>query len=199
MNPSEAGVAEGFQRQYTLDDFRGNLRVRLKNVEIPELHAQHEQLVELIVRLYGEVRKLQKETPNEQSIASLRTTLQELKSYASRHFREEETFMTRIRYPGMNAHLEAHRQFVQSLLALEARLWQESISFVVDLLHLVVEWLFAHINQMDMGYALFAKSATHPKSNKSVPLTVNEMSPVTRVPPSSTPTRSESETSFRES
>ncbi|MBF0260986.1 MAG: hemerythrin family protein [Magnetococcales bacterium] len=159
----QAPQGDGFQRHFSLEEFRANMRARLKDVEIPALHGQHEQLVELIVRLYGEVRTLQKETPDTDSVASLRGTLQELKSYATRHFQEEEAFMHRINYPGVTAHCEAHRVFVKSLLDLEARIWRESISFVVDLLHLVVGWLFQHINQLDMGYARFSKGGVLPK------------------------------------
>lgn len=160
----QAPQVDGFQRHFSLEEFRANMRARLKDVEIPALHGQHEQLVELIVRLYGEVRKLQKETPDPDSVASLRGTLQDLKSYATRHFQEEEAFMHRINYPGVAAHVEAHRVFVKTLLDLEARIWRESISFVVDLLHLVVGWLFQHINQLDMGYARFSKGGESPKA-----------------------------------
>ncbi|MEO5347112.1 MAG: bacteriohemerythrin [Magnetococcus sp. YQC-9] len=148
---------DGFQRRFSLEDFRESMRIRLKNVAIPALHAQHENLVELIVKLYAEVRKLQRDPPGSESLASLRTTLDELKNYATRHFQEEEAFMRKIQYPGFEPHRQAHQLFVKSVLDLEARIWQESVSYVIDLLHLVVGWLFQHINQLDMAYARFSR------------------------------------------
>ncbi|MEO5347425.1 MAG: hemerythrin domain-containing protein [Magnetococcus sp. YQC-9] len=161
--------------QFTLEDFRRSIHARLKNVTIPAMHAQHEQLVELMVPLYAEVRKLQKGAPDSESVTSLRHTLRELKEYAKRHFQEEEAFMSRIHYPHLAAHADAHQVFVKSLLDLEARIWQESIVYVVDLFHLVIGWLFQHINQMDMDYARFSNGG-----NKDQPSCRPMASPVTQ-------------------
>ncbi|MBF0214470.1 MAG: bacteriohemerythrin [Magnetococcales bacterium] len=167
-------ISDGFQRNFTVDDFRHTLEARLRDVGIPSLHSQHQRLVELIVLLYAEVRTLQKETPREENLASLRNTLDALKEYALRHFQEEERFMQSIQFPDFQAHQSAHHLFVKTLLNLETRMWHDSISYVVDLLHLVVGWLFQHINQLDMVYARFSKgeklTSTHNLFQASSPV-----------------------------
>ncbi|MBF0340316.1 MAG: hemerythrin family protein [Magnetococcales bacterium] len=150
-------TTEGFQREFSIEDFRANMHARLRDVSIPLLHAQHKRLVEIMVLLYAEVKRLQKDAPTQESHTSLRATLDELKNYATRHFQEEEGFMQKMQFPGFAAHQEAHRVFVRSVLSLENRIWQESVSYVIDLLHLVVGWLFQHINQMDMAYARYSR------------------------------------------
>ncbi|MEO5372526.1 MAG: hemerythrin family protein [Magnetococcus sp. DMHC-1] len=113
-----------------------------------------------MVSLYGEVRKLQKGVPSEKQPASLRATVDELKRYATNHFREEEAFMKQTGFPDLPGHIVSHEAFVKSLLEVEHRMWNESISYVIELQHLIVGWLFEHINLMDMAYARFSRGET---------------------------------------
>ncbi|MBF0175574.1 MAG: hemerythrin family protein [Magnetococcales bacterium] len=149
--------SDGFLRVFTVDDFRQSMRSRLRHVGVPDMHAQHEGLVEIMVSLYSEVKKLQKGVPGQEEHDSLRATINELKRYATKHFQEEEAFMRRIAFPGLEPQIAAHQAFVKSLLEVEKRMWEESISYVIDLQHLVVGWLFEHINLMDMAYGRFSR------------------------------------------
>lgn len=151
---------DGFLRVYTVEDFRANMNARLRNIGLPDLHKEHVRLVEIMVELYAEVRKLQKASPGQEDKVTLRTVIDELKSYAAKHFANEEKFMAEITFPGLAQHKEAHKLFVAKLLEIETRMWKQSISYVVDLLHLLVGWLFEHINQMDMAYVRFHRGET---------------------------------------
>ncbi|MBF0423478.1 MAG: hemerythrin family protein [Magnetococcales bacterium] len=147
----------GFQRIFTVEDFRKNMLGRLRDIGIPDLHQEHIRLVEIMVELYAEVKKLQKETPGQQDMDNLRKVIEELKGYATEHFKHEISFMTSIKFPELAAHQAAHQLFVEQLLLTEKRLWQESISYAVELMHMVVGWLFEHINQVDTRYVRFSR------------------------------------------
>ncbi|MBF0190866.1 MAG: hemerythrin domain-containing protein [Magnetococcales bacterium] len=152
-----SSVPDDLQRDVSLDTFRSNLLGRLRDIGIPGLHGQHTQLVEIMVVLYAQMRRLQKKAPDPQDLDALREAILALKRYAIQHFHDEEGFMETLRFPDLHAHRQAHQVFIQSLLTLEQRIWQESVSYIVDLMHLVIGWLFQHINQMDMAYARFAR------------------------------------------
>ncbi|MBF0273385.1 MAG: hemerythrin family protein [Magnetococcales bacterium] len=144
-----------FNQGFTVEDFRRNMNSRLKNVGVALLHDQHKRLVEILVKLYIGVRNLQKSAPNHENSTYLYNVIDELKDYALKHFRNEEEFMRKIKYSYIAEHMEAHKIFVESLLGLEKRMRQESVSYIIDLLHLVIGWLFQHINHMDMSYSKF--------------------------------------------
>ncbi|MBF0427112.1 MAG: hemerythrin domain-containing protein [Magnetococcales bacterium] len=148
---------ESFSRVLTPEDFRRSMLARLRNVGIPTLHDHHKDLVEIMVLLYAEVKRLQHAAPGKEDHAALRRAIDRLKDYANQCFREEEKRMREAHFPGIQAHLDAHHSFIDALLEVEGRLWRESATYVVDLLHLVVGWLFDHVNLLDMTFARFTR------------------------------------------
>ncbi|NGZ27744.1 MAG: hemerythrin family protein [Magnetococcales bacterium] len=139
------------------EEFRLQLQPRMRQVAVPSFHDQHLQLLSIITRLYGVMRIFQRRRPSQEEYQRLFNVLDELKTYAVFHFGDEEAYMQENRFPGLQIHQESHRRFVAKLLKIEAKVRNESSVFVVDLLHMVVSWLFDHINQMDMQYSKFAQ------------------------------------------
>ena len=137
----------------TVDEFQDRLLRRLRPVQVPAMHNEHIGLVKIIVRLFGCVKQLQKASPSAAEQTLLENTLDELKAYALHHFKNEEKFMQEIAYPHLEAHKKIHIKFVNVLLSLEEKIHKESIVYVIDLLHLVISWLFDHINTHDMQYS----------------------------------------------
>ncbi|MBF0153804.1 MAG: hemerythrin domain-containing protein [Magnetococcales bacterium] len=191
---------DGFLRVFSLEDFRQTMYARLRDVGIPALHGQHVGLVEIMVSLYGEVKKLQKAAPGKEDLVTLRRAIDELKSYATRHFQEEEAYMKNMEFPAVHSHIAAHQAFVGGLLEVENRIWKESVSYVIDLLHLIVGWLFEHINQMDMVYARFSRGekVTVPPLARSAPVALPAQP---KAPDGKTPDgrKSASQAEFRDS
>ena len=142
-----------FVRDYTIQAFKDNLYSRLREVKVAKFHQQHQTLIEILTELYGQIQYLQQHRPTPEKEQALANVLDKLKQYAAKHFQEEEKFMAKMNFPGLKNHILAHRKFVATLTALEKQIWQESITYVVDLLQLVVTWLFEHINHMDMQYS----------------------------------------------
>ncbi|MEO5376542.1 MAG: hemerythrin domain-containing protein [Magnetococcus sp. DMHC-6] len=158
-----------------IEDFRKNLFKRLRNIAVPQFQLEHEGLLEIIIEVYAHVKKLQMHAPEPGDIKALTATLDHLKQYAGRHFRSEEVFMEKNQFTELDIHRRAHQKFVQALLELEEKIHQKSVSYVIDLLHLVMGWLFDHINQMDTRYSkAFLGQSLSPAVCKTVVPPLNE-------------------------
>ncbi len=177
-----SATQNGFMRVYTVEDFRTNMYARLRDIGLPNLHKEHIRLVDIMVELYSEVRKLQKVAPGQEDLVALRSVIDELKGYATKHFANEHTFMTEIKFPGLAQHNEAHKRFVRKLLEIEERIWKQSVSYVVDLLHLLVGWLFEHINQMDMAYVRYSRGEVVKEIPKPAAVVAPSRQPAPRKP-----------------
>lgn len=160
-NATDPTNSKGFVRAFTVDDFKRQLHGRLRRINVTKFHDQHVGLIDIISELYGQVQVLQRGRPSAQENEKLNHILQKLKDYTLMHLGEEEQFMREANFPGYDAHVKAHKQFVDALLKVEKQIQEQSVSYVVDLQHLVVSWLFAHINRMDTQYDRFAAGESY--------------------------------------
>ncbi|MGN7613657.1 bacteriohemerythrin [Magnetococcales bacterium HHB-1] len=172
-SPSQPS-SNAFNRDLDVNTFRSQLMRRLRQVAVPDFHRQHERLIDLIAEVYIQVKALQKRSPTEDDLLQLEKELQALKGYAASHFAEEEAFMKKIGFKGLEGHILEHRRFVAGLEEKERLMKEESVSYAIDLLHLVVNWLFDHINRMDMQYSRFSQG----ESYEAKPVEVNKERPV---------------------
>jgi hemerythrin len=86
--------------------------------------------------------------------------LEFLESYTKKHFADEEQYMISINYPGLADQKRAHQSFIERFAKLKSD-FQESgsnILVILDANQLVVEWLTAHISNMDKKIGEFALS-----------------------------------------
>ncbi|MBF0124889.1 MAG: bacteriohemerythrin [Magnetococcales bacterium] len=141
----------------SIEKFRDSLQARLRDVKVSSFHQQHLALIDYIAELYGCVQELQRHAPTDTDKQTIERVIGKLKGYVLKHFQEEEEYMHRVGFVGLEHHVRAHRRFVESVLAAEQRIWRESVTYVVELLHLTVGWLFDHINNVDMLYTRAAQ------------------------------------------
>ncbi|MBF0310734.1 MAG: bacteriohemerythrin [Magnetococcales bacterium] len=146
-----------FTRDLSREEFQGMLMGRLRLIKVDRFHQEHITLIGIITDLYANVRNLQRQKPGPREMKALDEVLDRLKGYATFHFQAEEDFMAQHKFPGLDAHIQAHRRFVEALLKVEDRMRKESVTHVLDLMHMTVGWLFDHINQVDMQYSRFVE------------------------------------------
>ncbi len=84
--------------------------------------------------------------------------LDEMAEEVAEHFENEETLMRSLRYPGYQAHRQAHVELKQELVQLrDGLLTREDhegfIRGVIGLMAHLQSWLINHIIQMDKDYA----------------------------------------------
>lgn len=82
-----------------------------------------------------------------------------LTEYTEFHFREEERWMARYQYPGMNGHKEIHERFKADVAVAAQNALREGVSSVVviQVIEDLGDWVRDHIKRMDVELGKFLK------------------------------------------
>ena len=155
---------DAFLRQVRFEDEEGArpLVTWGKDLEfgIPAIDDEHKRLMDLANRVYVMVKTV--DDP-----VVLKNAFTELRSYASRHFSDEEAFMTRIGYPDAAEHRAQHQTFIERLDALAEDYRTGAPIRGIDVIGLLGNWWQGHIKGSDGKVAEFAaarKSGNSPRT-----------------------------------
>lgn len=117
-----------------------------------------EQHKELFIR-YNSLISACKEGKGRDAILPL---LDFMVEYVSRHFAEEEQFMTRYDYPERKEHMEQHKELFKHVNEVYKELQDKgaTVAVVTSVNHTMFNWLLRHVKQVDvkLGRFLSAKS-----------------------------------------
>ena len=124
------------------------------SVGIPELDADHKQLIRVINQLATDANAAGR-------LGAVRQSLFALLRYAEFHFAREEKVMAACRHFGIEEHKREHRDFVDRIGELNRRFDQDpdGSAQVVneDLLQFLQDWLNHHILIEDKAYKIAAE------------------------------------------
>jgi hemerythrin len=117
-------------------------------IGVSEIDAQHQEL-------FSRLDRLQKSILNGEGKDQLADTIAFLVTYTLRHFKTEEEFQKRCRYPHLAMHAAEHRIFEKELIDLEERLYREGPTENLANLtsNVLYQWLIQHICQFDKAVA----------------------------------------------
>ena len=115
------------------------------SVQIWEIDEQHKKLVSCINRLHqAMLDKKGKELHKE--------IIDEMCTYAARHFALEEMYMHRFKYADWEKHQQEHELFAREAADLKARADRGGLILTVVMLSFLKDWLKNHILGTDMKY-----------------------------------------------
>lgn len=83
-----------------------------------------------------------------------------LDDYTKQHFRDEEAYMAKIKYPDIEEQKTLHKNFINELAKLKAD-YKESggnITLIINANQMIVDWLTKHISTMDKKIGTYAKT-----------------------------------------
>lgn len=83
-----------------------------------------------------------------------------LDDYTKQHFKDEEAYMTKIKYPDIAEQKKLHQGFIQELAKLKKD-YQESggnITVIINANQMIVNWLTKHISTVDKKIGAYAKT-----------------------------------------
>lgn len=123
-----------------LIDWSDSLSV--KNVELDE---QHKKIISIINNLHY---ALLKRRGNE----ILDDILEELVDYTKVHFSAEERLFETLEYPGAEAHIAQHREFVNKISSFKWDLEKGRVTLSIDVMEYLVSWFLGHIQRVDQEY-----------------------------------------------
>lgn len=115
------------------------------SVGVPELDDDHRRLVGVINRVLESERRGE----------SVQWAIQELTSYANEHFAREERLMAEAGYPGLDAHREQHRAFIEWLTSVKTAYGADAETrhyLAKTVREYLQNWLTDHIMETDMDY-----------------------------------------------
>jgi hemerythrin len=130
------------------------------SVGIEELDDQHKNLVEMVNRMHEAIH----ERHGSEAVQSI---LAELANYTVIHFAVEEALMRLLDYPDYEEHFAIHKELVDQVLYLQAKVASGKTAVSFELLHFLKTWLTKHILQEDMAYSEFFINAGASKKRKS--------------------------------
>ena len=130
-----------------MTQFKWNDRYRTGLILIDE---QHQKLFELInnlnLAIYAENGK-----------ELLDNVLKELLEYVFHHFKVEEEFLSKNKYPDFRLHRTEHDSLTKNLLELRGKYKTGNRSIASELSNFLKSWLIIHILQSDMKFAKYVK------------------------------------------
>jgi|Deesub1362A_J573_1020465.scaffolds.fasta_scaffold24008_2 hemerythrin len=89
----------------------------------------------------------------------VRETIKFLEEYAIMHFSTEENYMKRYNYPDYDSHKIDHQNFMKIINNIKEDFEREGagVALVVNINHMIVEWLHKHIRRVDKALAKFLR------------------------------------------
>ena len=121
------------------------------SVKVKKFDDQHKKLVELVNQLHDAMKA-------GQGNAMLGVVLQQLISYTSSHFADEEKTMQAHGFPGLAAHKVEHEKLVAQVLDLQKKFQAGSAMLTLTVLNFLKDWLITHIKGVDQKYGEFLSS-----------------------------------------
>ena len=132
LKPAEERTAPVFTEQY------------LTGISLVD--KEHKELF----RIIGEVYRVMTDEMAFDKYDEIVTLLEELKEYTKFHFQDEELYMERIHYAGLEAQKRAHNAFVARLEEMDLEHIDENQQETLeDMMEFLSEWLVNHILNSD--------------------------------------------------
>jgi hemerythrin len=116
------------------------------NVNIKVIDSQHQELVNIINRLFNAISMRE----GDKVIASI---LDALMSYTKTHFALEERLLQQANYADFVAHKQEHAKLIEQLDQLCKKHLIEEQPIYFEMLRFLKKWLKDHINGVDKGYS----------------------------------------------
>ena len=123
-----------------------------------QLDADHREIFELINEFRYQTMVDSNGTADTSEIRFLEMVLDDLIAYIERHFSNEEEYMRRMDYPGLDDHLSIHGEFREKLMTVRAELEQGKAGLVKDMSVFLDHWWYDHILKEDKAYFKFSNS-----------------------------------------
>ncbi|QOX65620.1 bacteriohemerythrin [Anoxybacterium hadale] len=123
------------------------------SVGVGSIDQQHQKLFDMANQLF-EAGK------NNKSKEFISPLLGFLDDYTKKHFKDEESYMLSINYPGFEGQKKMHADFIGALAKLKKE-YEESGGNIIVILNanqMVVDWLLKHISVEDKKIGVFANS-----------------------------------------
>lgn len=130
------------------------------------IDKQHKELVKIVNDLYASFLDNQEDKLS----VAFENSILRARDYVNYHFDTEEKIMKALNYPGMNDHINEHRQFQIAISELFVKLQNKdnlNIKFLTKkLLMFLKDWLLNHIVETDQRFVAECATILRQKVDK---------------------------------
>lgn len=120
-----------------------------------EMDDNYKKLFEYINNII-EVQSKKKKDPNE-----LIDALIELMEFVKYHFKNEEAFLTKFKYPEFEEHTKDHRKFTKKIQTFRRWISDDPSNFTEDMISYLKGWIINHIHEYDIKYGPYIRLNTY--------------------------------------
>lgn len=118
---------------------------------VEDMNQQHKQLLKLMA-------KLQSQNEKKAGRDAITQTLTELGSWTTRHFKEEEAYMERMKYPDLKSHSLIHKNLLEKFAEHQSSFQKSGkAELPASFFSFLSLWLSSHILGIDMKYGHHAR------------------------------------------
>jgi hemerythrin len=86
------------------------------------------------------------------------TLLIRINDYMNEHFHNEEDFLKRHNYPGLESHRNAHKAITEKVHEFELRIRESEDLPVSELTGFMLEWIYDHIMKTDKAFVEYIRT-----------------------------------------
>lgn len=118
------------------------------SVNVKEIDDQHKKLIDLINKLYDEMK-------NGHGKEALSGVLKELVDYTKYHFQAEEKLLSKYNFPNFAAHKKEHEELTKKVEEINEKIASGKMVISSSVLTFLKDWLNNHILVEDKGYSSY--------------------------------------------
>lgn len=118
------------------------------SVGVPQLDEDHK-------RLLGILNDIEDHQDDDVKSEPISLIIEQVREYASSHFRREELYMQSIAYPGYDDHKRSHKQFMEKTAALCIDVMNQKQDTPKDIHQFLCTWVTEHTLREDQRYKAF--------------------------------------------
>lgn len=116
------------------------------SVNEASLDSHHQQLFSVLNSVYENVM-------SSRELDCVLPKIDELSSYTSYHFSEEEQYMRKNGFSEIEDHIAEHRKFTQTIESLRTRYHNNDLDVSKELIIVLGDWLLQHVLKEDQKYS----------------------------------------------
>ena len=118
---------------------------------VPQLDEDHRRLIQTL----NFIEAHQDDDVRSEAIS---VVIEQIREFASHHFRHEEEYMLRIDYPEYHAHKEQHKLFKGTIAALCIDVMNHKKTAPKEIYHYLSDWVINHLLRTDKQIQAFTEA-----------------------------------------
>lgn len=120
------------------------------SVDVPELDECQKEL-------FAKFNTLIELKTNKADAKAVTNMISDINDFSKMYFSKEERILRKRKYPDLETHSKAHRQFIKNSISLRREIAEDVNNLTMDIILELRDWLFDHIETSDALYVPFLR------------------------------------------